>query len=180
MIEPLLKFDNFSKSDNFAKSDSFTKSTKSGAGLRRELSDLLSGIPEPGLSSHERHLLESSVILRPLNTAPISRDEMLHPRLTILADNLTDPEELARLKSCAETIQETRGSSPAYSRKGFAPSLYVLGAGAEYSEAFPYRVPEAQKLRDDLSTLGAIFFERPADASADKLRRHMERLLDGR
>jgi hypothetical protein len=174
MIEQIFKFDDF------------TKSATGDADLRQNLAELMSGIPLPTLSRHERKLLESRVILRPLKSGPPSADEMLHPRLTILADDLTDPNELRQLRSLAEDIQDARRRQmSSETRRAFMPSLYVLGPGAEYSEAHPYRSPEAQEIRDGLTARGVIFFERPPDndkdaADPDQLIRYMEGLLNPR
>jgi hypothetical protein len=55
--------------------------------------------------------------------------------------------------------------------------LYVLGFGAEYSDGYPYRSPEAQEIRERLAREGVILFERPQGATDAELSRHMEKLL---
>ncbi|HEY1754206.1 MAG TPA: hypothetical protein VGG72_02335 [Bryobacteraceae bacterium] len=130
------------------------------------------------LSAHERRLLESYVILHELASGLPPEPQMLHPRLTIVANDLTDLGELARLEACANAIQKTRRQDmEKQKRRGFLPSLYVLGYGANYSGRYPYRSPEAEEIRDRLQRQGVIFWERPLGASPEDLRALIERLL---
>jgi hypothetical protein len=169
MIEQILKLDDFRKSG------------RPTYDLRQSVAAMMSTLPQPVISAQDRRVLESWVILKPLDGLLPSPEEMLHPRLTIVAENLTDAAELTVLKGWAESIRtERRQRMESEPRRRFVPSLYVLGGGAEYSERYPYRTPQAQEIRDRLTALGVIFFERPEGLTLEQLRSHMEDLLDRR
>ncbi len=108
-----------------------------------------------------------------------SKAEILHRRFTVVAGNLTDPAELTRLEPCVEAIQNVRRCDiEAKGRRSFIPAVYVLGFGVQSSEKYPYRSPEAQRIRDRIHAQGAILFERPPGATTgEQLRAYIQELL---
>ena len=101
-----------------------------------------------------------------------------HPRLTLIAGDLTSVEVLRKLVEVAKRLHPER-TAP----NRFPKPVTVVGPGAEYSATHPYRSPEAQELRGNLWDLGMDLIEPPAGGSIDKpdVRRFLaERFKDHR
>jgi hypothetical protein len=106
----------------------------------------------------------------------IPEPDRAHPQLTLIAGDLTSVAVLCKLIDIAKRLRPARTVADA-----FPTPIHVVGPGAEYSAAHPYRSPEAQELRGVVSSTGILLIEPPEGAALpakSEVRRFMaERFL---
>jgi hypothetical protein len=106
------------------------------------------------IPGYEEAVASASIPIYDVGEQILSSHDRRNPQLTLVARNLTSPDELRKVEQAAKDLR--------YDRKP-GEMIFVIGPGAHYSSRFPYRPPEATEIRSGLWNQGIFLIEQPED-----------------